>query len=79
MFLPQALSGSTPLGLPVLGGPLGAGIEVADHVDLLHALGLMVNEETPMSYLLPLTPLMMLPNFGRLPLGLDAEFGGDLR
>ena len=25
MFLPQALSGSTPLGLPCCGGPLGAG------------------------------------------------------
>ena len=59
MFLPQALSGSMPLGLPCARRPLGAGGEVADHVDLLHALGLMVNDEMPMSYFLPLTPVMM--------------------
>ena len=40
--------------------------------------GLIVNDEMPMSYFLPLTPVMMLPNFDGFPLGLDAEFCGDL-
>jgi hypothetical protein len=51
MFLPQALSGLTFFGLPFWVDPLGAGLEVADHRGLRHALALTVKDETPTSYL----------------------------